>query len=245
VRTVKGVCLMDLGRNPARDLEAAGADLQAGLAISGDRASGWILKGNLFIEWARWRKICGVSPLADFTAAEEAFGRALQIDPSAIQARSGRAGARTWRAEYQAHRGGDPLPDFAAAEQDIQIVIQAERQAMDSWLKRAQLCFLRAQYRIQRGESPTDDLVRADEDFSEAIRLSPGTDRLYGERGEARGVLGRLHEKSRELPQALRWTQDAVADFTRAFERSPSLQNSFAAPYREAQARLQTLAPGK
>jgi len=245
VRTIKAVCLMDLGRKPTQDLEASGADINAGLALSSDRASGWMLKGSLFNEWARWRKISGVSPLADFAAAEEAFGRALQIDPSATQARSGRSIARTWRAEYHAHRGVDPLPDFAAAEEDIQAVIQAERQAMDGWLKRAQLYFLRAQYRNQRGESPTDDLVRADEDFSEAIRLSPGTDRLYGERGEARVLLGRLYEKSRDLPQALRVTQDAVADFTRAFERTPSLQDSFAAPCREAKARLQTLAPGK
>ena len=59
VRTSKAVCLMDLGRKPAQDLEASGADINAGLALSSDRASGWILKGTLSIEWARWRKICG------------------------------------------------------------------------------------------------------------------------------------------------------------------------------------------
>jgi tetratricopeptide (TPR) repeat protein len=116
---------------------------------------------------------------------------------------------------------------------------------MDSWQKRAQLYFMRAQYRVQRGESPIDDLRHADEDFSEAIRLNTGNDGLYCERGEARLHLGRLQEKSRDLPQALRWTQDAVADFTRAFERVPSLQDSFAGQFREAKARLQALAPGK
>jgi tetratricopeptide (TPR) repeat protein len=204
-----------------------------------------MLKGSLCHEWARWRRISGLSPLADYAAAEEAFGRALQIDPSFTQARGGRAVARTWRAQYQAHHGLDPLADFAAAEQDFKIAIQEARQATDSWLKRAELCVMRAQYRIQRGESPIDDLGRSDEDFTEAIRLSPGNDGLYCERGEARLHLGRLQEKSRDLPQALRWTQDAAADFTRAFERVPSLQDNFGAQFREAKARLQALTPGK
>jgi serine/threonine-protein kinase len=245
IGTSKGVCLMDRGRNPVKDLEAAGAYIRSGLALSGDRASGWMLKGSLHNEWARWRRRCGESPLADYAAAEEAFGRALQIDPDFTQARGARAITRTWHADYQSRHGVDPLPEFAAAEEDIKIVIQTERQAMDSWQKRAQLYFMRAQYRIQRGESPIDDLKHADEDFSEAIRLNPGNEGLYCERGESRLHLGRLQEKSGDLPQALRWIQDAVADFTRAFERVPSLQDSFAGQFREAKARLQALAPGK
>lgn len=245
VRTMKGVCLMDRSQNPSKELEAAGADLRAGIALSSDRATAWIQMGSLHLEWARWRKQRGESPIADFTAAEEAFRRAVQLDPLETSAWTGSAAAKMWRAEYRSRQGTDPLPDFESAEKDFKEVLRTDRHRMDPWLKRAQLYHTRAVFRAKQGQEPYDDFARADEDFSEAIRLAPGAERVYAERGVTRLHVGRLREKSRDVPGAVRSYRGAVGDFSHAFQHNPSLEPVFRWESQEAKKKLQALDPGK
>jgi len=245
VRTLKGVCLMDRAQNPSKELEAAGKDLRAGIALSSDRSDAWILLGGLHNEWARWRKRCGESPLADFAAADEAFRRAVQLDPLSTHASGGSGSTKMWRGEYISRSGSDPLPDYKGAEQDFTEVLRTARHTMDPWLKRAQVRYLRADYRMRRGEEPYDDLAHADEDFSQAISLNPAAERVRGERGVVRLLVGRLREKSGDLAQAVQSYRDAAADFTYAVGHNPSLEPEFKSDWQEAKKRLQALDPGK
>jgi tetratricopeptide (TPR) repeat protein len=213
--------------------------------LSGDRSVGWLLKGTLYREWARWRETRGKSPLDDYASAEAAFRRAIESDPRATQAWSGLATAKMGRADIQGHHGSDPLPDYASAEQDFQELIRVERHTSDPWLKRGQLYEHRALYRLERGEMPLDDLSRAEDDLSEAIRLNSAADMAYAERGAVRVQIGRLREKTPDPAGAARAYGEAEADYARGLALNPLLEAEFGTGRREGRERLRALTPGK
>ena len=245
VRTGKSVAMMDRGLDPTKELEAAAKDASDAIARSGGRAAPWGLLGSLHNEWARARKRRAENPVADYTSAIDAFRRAVEIDPLLTHAWSGMGYARLWRAEYLSRTGTDPLPAYAEALADFSKVLETERHQPDAWTKRANCYYQRAAYRAGKGQEPFDDLAHADEDYSEAVRLSPAAERPTGERGQARLLTGRLREKAGDLPKAIAATRDALADFTFAVERNPSLDSLFRADAQEAKTRLQALEPPK
>jgi serine/threonine-protein kinase len=245
VRTAKGVAQMDRNLDPSKDLEAAGKDASEAIVRSGGRSSAYGLLGSLHNEWARLRRRRQENPVPDYTAAIEAFQRAVQIDPMAANARTGMGFAKMSRAEYRSRTGADPLPDYAEALADFSKVLETERHLPDSWVRRANLYYLRAVYRTGLGQEPVDDLARADEDFSEAVRLSPAAERPTGERGQARLLVGRLREKAGDLSKAIAAYRGAVADFDYAVSRNASLEPLFRSDLQEAKRRLQVLEPPK
>lgn len=234
---------MDRGENPVKDLEAAEQDLGILLSRWGDRPSAWIQKGHLQNERARWQRRSGEDPLPRYAAAEEAFRRAMELDPSDIRSSYDLGVTLMYRGQHIGARGKDPLPDFAAAESRFTEMVRAARHTADPWEKRAQVRHARGLYRLGKGEEPVDDFSQAEEDLTEALRVNPANARVWAERGSARGFLGRLQEKKRAVGEALRSYADAAADFKQAFGLNAALEADYRSECSEAKKRLAELKP--
>jgi tetratricopeptide (TPR) repeat protein len=151
--------------------------------------------------------------------------------------------ARMSRAEYRSRSGTDPLPEYAEALSNFSKVLETERHRAEAWTRRANLYYQRAAYLASRGQEPYDDLAHADEDFTEGVRLSPSAERPTGERGQAKLLVGRLREKSGDVPRAIAAYREALADFGYAVGRNASLESLFRADAQEAKKRLEALDP--
>jgi eukaryotic-like serine/threonine-protein kinase len=241
IRLLKAAMLMDLKRDPEKELDLAEKLCSGAIARWKDDPQFWSLLGMFHMQRARFLERQGKDPFPDYDAGETAYLHALKLDPSKTDAWEGAGMIASPRASRRLQRGQDPLPDLATAERYFTEAARLGRSHPFRWSRLADVARDRAVYRLTRGESPIDDFTKADDAYSESIRLGPTFANLRVDRAHVRLALGRLHEAKGDRQAAATEYAKAVGDFGKANELHPGYEASWAAEYAEAKRKAEEL----
>ncbi len=165
--------LVERGRDPMPQLDAAIEDVAEAIARRPDRPQPWHTRAEARRSRARWRSQFGDDPVP---ACEQAIAddtEALRLQPDYPRARQGRALSRVMIAEALVKRGRDARAHLDAAFEDLDAVVAANPQEPPVWSARGSAWRVRGDAEMQAGADPGASFDRAIADLSEALRLRP------------------------------------------------------------------------
>lgn len=196
--------------DPTAEIEAALSDLHR---IVRQSAGDAVALNNLAIAYshrAEWTQHTGGNPSNDLQLAIDA-AKALAAAPTYANAVHALGNLYYERAVWTRKGGGRPEEDLQRAFEIYSKVIELYPNFSPGYNSRGNVSYTRTRILKERGEDCTAQAEAAVRDFSRAIELSPNDFVAYYNRANLYAHIGRYRE--------------AIPDWERALEPTPSLKN--------------------
>ncbi len=198
---------------------AALEDAGQAIAIDPNLAEAWLARAIARATQVRMALLRATVAPEDFDAAEADFTRALELNPSSVDALRERALLRTDRGNRIGDLGGDPSAAWAGAEADLERAAALEpRNPLGNWLA-GRLQRARAMRDHARGVDPEPRLAQAEAELDRALKTDSTLSGARIERCGLRLDRGAMRAQRGRDPLEL-WTA-AEADLEQALVRAP------------------------
>ncbi len=201
-------------------LSAAAEDLRRSVALDPELRLGWHALGDVLSQLAGRRSGAAAAD-AERREADEAYSRAIALDPDPLRPTQSRGMARMTAAIEKSQRGIDAEAEFAAAAGDLDFAAARLPDTPEGVLAAGILRFEWARARLDAGGEVEPLLDRALADLDLAVRRNPLSAEGWLRRGDARQIRGNVRDErggDGDPDYAA-----AEADYDRAIELQPDV----------------------
>jgi tetratricopeptide (TPR) repeat protein len=231
---------------PLEDFRLAEADLLELTArpFNNQMPDAWRSLAGVRLQRGRSLLSQGRDPVPEFTSAQAALEKSLQISKGDVDIASAHANLgqlfATWATHYW-KTNRDPADLFKKAEDHFSAATKS--QPKDPWYMRLRATSLvsRAEYRESQSEDPFADYALAEDDLGRAIGIQKDFTSAWRERAQLRFGRGAAWEKRHEKDRARQDYSASANDYLQTLSLNSLLEPELGARLAEAKKRASDL----